>query len=159
DDPLGAPAARGLQARGKGRPVGVDIRKEGQQHAFLRPSPLGPVAGPVLEGQQQHAPATRRFPPCGVYSCASLGGMLGGNSGVNAAPSPACTPALNSPVVGSPPEVLMTACGRMYSRTDCIRPPSPLPKSAARPPWAKPAAICRSASWVFSASESVSGRR
>ena len=29
----------------------------------------------------------------------------------------------------------------MYSRTASIRPPSPLPKSAARPPWARPAAI------------------
>ena len=59
------------------------------------------------------------------------------------------------PVEGSPPDVSMTIFGVMYSRAASIRPPSPVPKSAARPPWGRPAAISLSALSVFSASASL----
>ena len=36
DDPFRAPRAREIEAGGKRLPVGMDIRKESQQHAFLR---------------------------------------------------------------------------------------------------------------------------
>src|SRR6267378_682053 len=94
-----------------------------------------------------------------VY-CSSLGGIRGGRSGVNDTASPARGAAADPPPVeGSPPDVSITTFGVMYSLAAWRRPPSPLPKSAARPPWARPAAISFAALSVFSASESLYGMR
>ncbi len=85
-----------------------------------------------------------------VY-CWSLGGIRGGRSGVNDTASPGRGAAADPPPVeGSPPDVSMTTFGVMYSLAAWRRPPSPLPKSAARPPWALPAALNRATigSWL-----------
>ena len=83
-----------------------------------------------------------RLPCPNSAYCSSLGGIRGGSSGVNDTSSPARGAAINPPPVeGSPPDVSMMVFGVMYSRTASSRPPSPLPKSAARPPWGRPAAI------------------
>ena len=39
--PFRATRPRKIEARAKGLPVGVDIRKNGQQHAFLHSHPIG----------------------------------------------------------------------------------------------------------------------
>jgi hypothetical protein len=43
--------ARIIEARGKRLPVGVDIRKNSQQHDFLRADPI-PQAGTRFDGYQ-----------------------------------------------------------------------------------------------------------
>src|ERR1700733_3901941 len=123
-------------------------------------SPLrlgGPPARRLSPDHAAHSPATLFH--FSVY-CASLGGIRGGRSGVNDGSLPACGVAADpAPGEGSPPDISMTTLGVMNSLTASIRPPSPLPKSAARPPCGRPAAISRAALSVFSASESLYGMR
>ena len=53
--PLRAARPRKIEARAKGLPVGMDIRKDSQQHAFLRADPIGRLVPDLMDIKQQAA--------------------------------------------------------------------------------------------------------
>ncbi len=54
NDPFRAARPREIEARAKGLPVGMDIREDGQPHAFLHLT-ISPTPGPDLMDIKQHA--------------------------------------------------------------------------------------------------------
>jgi hypothetical protein len=75
--------------------------------------PLRRTGFPAFAGNDDGCDSAKLNHIPSLHCSSSFGGIRGANSGVNETPSPACTPALNSPVVGSPPDVSMMVRGRM----------------------------------------------
>src|SRR4029453_3829254 len=97
------------------------------------------VAG---DGGPKQSAAPRRITPPPIQA----------RAGGNAPRAPAAGAQTNPPPVeGSPPDVSRIVLGVMYSRAAWSTLPPPSPKSAARPPWGRPAAISAMALSAFSA--------
>src|SRR5208282_4430942 len=94
--------------------------------------------------------------------CPSLGGMRGGASGEKLMVwfSPCANWGSSGPPEdGSPPPVVVIVDGVISLAVASDTPPSPLPKSAVRPPCGLPSALALIAASVFSASLALYGRR